>query len=183
MMQRIQRLRIDAVRAARRRRTDDAPDAGHLGRTDAHDGGRDQRILAARDVAADATDRDQLLPEHDARLRLGFESLHAVLLPLGELGHLLMAEREVLLEGLRQQLGLRLDLGRGNAELALPLVEVAREFSDRRVAILADLGEHAPHRVFHLGLAHLRAAGRLLQILACHVRFLLQQNTWGLLRP
>ena len=123
--QRIERSGKDALRITRRGGADDVRDAGHLGGGDAHDGGGNERILAAGDVAADGLDRDDLLAQRDAVADLGFELVHGVALALGEVGHLLLAEGEIILEDGAHGLARGGDLGIAHAELwPLPAVEV-----------------------------------------------------------
>ena len=56
----------------------------------------EQRIFAARHVAADRVDRDVLVAEHDAGQRLDLDVLHRVALDLGEVAHLRLGELDVL---------------------------------------------------------------------------------------
>ena len=168
VVQRVERLRIDAIRSARWRGGDDALDARGLGRADTHDGGRDERILAAGDVAAGSRDRDQLLAEHDAGLQLDFERLQAVLLPLRELGHLLVAVGDVLLEGRRQRARDLVDARLRHPKLAGPLVEIARVFPHGFVAVLGDVGDHAADGGFDFGVARSGLHGGAFQIVASH---------------
>ena len=168
MMESIEGLRIDAVGAPGRCAARDVADARHAGRRNAHDGGRNQRIFAAGDVAADILDGDQALAEHGAGVELHLERLNAVLLAFGEVDNVLMAGGEVLLEHLGQGFGLGLDLCLGNAELALPPVEVAGIAADGVVAVLRDIAEHAADGLLDLGAPLEDGNIGFLQIVARH---------------
>src|SRR5690606_33056784 len=124
-------LRIDAVGAAWRGCADDAADTGDLRGADAHDGGRDQRVLAAGDIAADGADRDELLAEDNTGLNFRLEGAEAVLLAPGELCHVAVADREIFLESLRKGGEFLPHLVLADAEVARPLVEVARILAHR----------------------------------------------------
>ena len=120
-------------------------DPGDARDRDRHDGGADQRILAAGNVAADAADRDQLLAEEDAGRELDLERLQTVALAPGEALDLRLAVREVLLERLGQAAGDRADLLLGHPEVALPAIELPGECPDCLVTAIPDLGEHGAH--------------------------------------
>ncbi len=146
--QRIERGGEDALRVARRGRADDVGDAGDLGGGDAHDGGGNERILAAGDVAADGFDRDDLLAERDAVADLGLELVQGVALALGEVGDLLLAEGEIVLEDGTHGLARGGDLGIAHAELGpLPAVEILGVAAHRGVAVLLDVVEHGAHAI------------------------------------
>ena len=167
----IERERKDAARIARRRRADDVRHARHLGGGDAHDGRRNERILAARHVAADRLDGNDLLAERDAVADLGLELVHGVALALGELDHLMLAEGEVLLEYGAGGAPRRIDVGGADAELgALPAVEIAGIAPHGVVAVLFDVVEHGPHAVGKCAVVLARPGFRLLEILD-HGRF------------
>ena len=142
----IKGCRKDAFRAARRCGADHMRNAGHLGGGNTHDGSRDQRVLAARDVAADCLDRNDLLAEHDAGADLGFELLQRVALPFCELGDLLLAEGKVVFEDGAHRLAGGIDLRLGHAKLrAVPAVEVLGIAPHGCVAVLLDVIEHRTH--------------------------------------
>ena len=75
-------LAADRWRAGR-----DARHAGHLGGDDRHVRRRGERVAPAGHVGAGGTDRDVLLTEEDAGLRLDLEVGHRVALGLGEAAH------------------------------------------------------------------------------------------------
>ena len=79
----------------RRRAGDDARHARHLGGDHRHVRRGQQRILAARHVAADRVHRDVLVAEHDAGQRLDLDVLQRRLLVLGEIAHLRLRELDV----------------------------------------------------------------------------------------
>ena len=145
LAQGIERMRENAVGVARRRAADDAFDPGDARDRDRHDGGADQRVLAAGNVAADAADRDQLLAEDDAGRELDLERLQTVALAPGEALDLRLAVGEVLLERLGQAAGDRADPLLGHPEVALPAIELPGERPDCLVAAIPDLGEHRAH--------------------------------------
>ena len=99
-----------------RRAGDDVPNPGHLGRQDAHVGGRDHRVPPTRHIAADRVDRDVLVSEHDARDGLDLEVVHRRQLRFGEATDLRLREPDVV-DGLgwngRDDVG---DLGRAEPE-------------------------------------------------------------------
>ncbi len=95
---------------------DDLVDAGDLGRHDRHDRRREQRIAAARHVAADALDRDHAVAQMDAGQRLDLERQDGRELRLGESAHIGDGEFGIG-AGLRRQLGQRrFALGGGDLE-------------------------------------------------------------------
>ena len=78
-------------------------------------GGGDQRIFAARHVAADRGDRDVLVAEDDAGQRLDLDVAERLLLDLGEVADLGLGELDVLEVARRQ-----LDDAAGDLALAQP---------------------------------------------------------------
>ena len=143
----------------RRRRGDDALHARHLGREYAHVGRGQQRVLAARDVAAHGVDRDVFVAEHHAGIGFNLDVLHRVALDLREVAHLLLRERDVLDLAWRQALAGLLDVGDGQAEVGwVPLVELAAELAHRVVAAQFDCLDDVLDGRAHLGVivgAHL----------------------------
>ena len=133
-------------RVARRCGADHVRNAGDLGGGNTHDGSRDQRIFAARDVAADGLDRDDLLPEPDAGADLGLELVQRVALAFCEIGDLLLAEGKVVFEDSAHRLAGGIDLRLGYAKLrALPAVEILGIAPHGCVAVLLDVIEHRTH--------------------------------------
>jgi hypothetical protein len=76
-------------------------DARCLSGADAHNRGRDKRILSARNIAANGRHRDQFLAEPNSRFDLHLESAHAIALMPGEAGHIVIGVFEIFLERLR----------------------------------------------------------------------------------
>ncbi len=105
---------------------DDAPAAGNLRGEHRHMGRREQRILAAGDVAPDRGDGHMTMAERDAGEGFDGELGHCRLLPLGEVANLSLGEGdvgEVLVGELRHAV---VDLGLAQAEvLSVPIVELA----------------------------------------------------------
>ena len=84
-------------RLPRRRGTDYVRDAGDLCGRNTHDRGGNQWIFAPRNIATDRLNGDDLLAQGDARAEL-FEFVTRLSLAFREIGHLLLAEGEILLE-------------------------------------------------------------------------------------
>ena len=120
----------------------DARHAGHLGGDHGHVGGGEQRVFAARHVAADGVDRDVLVAEHDARQRLHLDVHQRGLLVLGEGAHLGLREADVV-QVARRQLGHGVaDFLIGEAEiLPVPAVELGGHLAHRGVPARGDVGQ------------------------------------------
>lgn len=132
---------------------------------DAHDRGGNQRILAAGNVAADHLDRDDLLSQRDAVAELRLELRQQVALPLRELGHLLLAVGEILLERHAQRVSRRCDLILRYAKLgSCPAVQLRRVFANRLVPIPLDIGDHLAHSLDELAIVLSGRRSSLLQI-------------------
>ncbi len=165
----VERVRIDAVGVARRCARGDVIDASDLRGPHAHDRRGHQRKLAAGHVAAHARDRNHLLPEHDARLDLGLEALERIELAPREFRNLLQPVLEVGLERFGQFTLDLADLIHRHLEFArFPLVELARVFADRGVAVFLHVGQHAPHGFLQPG-AILRCGWRGFLDVVAHV--------------
>ena len=114
---------------------------------DRHMRGGKQRIFPARHIAADRIDRNVLVAEHHARQRLDLDVEHRFALMLREIAHLFLREPDVVEIAPRQLRQAVLDLGVGEPEiLAVPLVELDRQFADRSIAALFDIGQNPFHR-------------------------------------
>jgi hypothetical protein len=125
-----------------RRRGDDARHARDLRGDDRHMGRGEQRILPARNVAADALHRDVLVAEHHARQRLDFDILHRRALMLGEVFHLRLRELDVLDVARRELAEAVSDFLVGQAVVvAVPAVEFLRQVAHGVVAAGLDVGE------------------------------------------
>ena len=119
-----------------RRACRDPLDARDLGRDDAHVGGCDHRIPAARDVGTDARQGDVPVTEPDARKRLHLEVDHRLPLGAGKRPHLLLAEPNVVQHLGRHPRHAGRDLVRGQAEgRRLPAVETGGEPPDGVVPV------------------------------------------------
>ena len=116
--------------------------ARHLGGDDRHMGRGQQRIFAARHIAAHGIHRDVLVAEDDARQGLDLEIEQAGLLLLREIAHLGLGEADVV-DVLGRELGeAALDLRIGQAEiLAAPIVEFLGELPHGRIAARSDVGQ------------------------------------------
>ena len=116
--------------------------ARDLGGDHAHVGRGDHRVAPARDVAADAADRDVAVAEDDARDRLHLHVRHRVALDPGEIADLGLGELDVLADVGGHGSDQRVDLRRRQAEaLRRPAVELLGQRADRRVAPGLDVGE------------------------------------------
>jgi hypothetical protein len=105
-----------------------------------------QRIFPARHITADRIDRDILVPEHDARQSLHFDIFHRIALVLGEIAHLLLRKLDVVDVSLGKLRDTVLDFSVGQpVVLAVPLVECRRQFTNRVIAALLDVGENSFH--------------------------------------
>ena len=153
-----------------RRTGDDALDPGHLGGDDRHVGGGEQRIFAARHIAADRVDRDVLVAEHDARQRLDLDVAHRRLLVLGEIAHLGLGEFDVVEVALCELRQAALDLSIGEAEiLAVPGIELDGKLADRGVAALLDVGQDGLDRGANLRIVFRAQLGRTAALeIFCH---------------
>ena len=74
---------------------DDAFDAGHLGRHDAHMCRGDHGIFAAGHVAADRIHRDVLVAQNDAGQGFDLDILQRRFLVFGEVAHLFVGEADI----------------------------------------------------------------------------------------
>jgi hypothetical protein len=87
-----------------------------------------------------------LVAEHDARQRLDLDVQHRRALVLGEIAYLGLRKLDVVEVALRQLRQAIPDLGVGQPKIpAVPLVELDRQFADRRVAALFDIGQNPFH--------------------------------------
>ena len=126
----------------RRRAGRDPLDACDLGRDDAHVGGGDHRVAAARHVRADVLDRDVPMAQADTRERLDLEIRHRRALRAGERPHLLLAEGDVVEHLGRDPCEARRDLVGGEPEgLRLPAVETGRVAPHSGVSVRRDGGD------------------------------------------
>ncbi|CKX64810.1 Uncharacterised protein [Mycobacterium tuberculosis] len=99
-----------------------------------------QRILAAGDVATDGVDRNILVTKNDTRQRLDLDILHRIALMLSEIADLLLSELDVIDVPPGQLPNAILDLGISQpVVLAIPLVELHRQFPNRVIATLLDV--------------------------------------------
>ncbi len=130
---------------------DDPAATGDLCRQHRHMRRRQQRILAARHVAANRRDRDMPVPQDHAGQGLDLELGHRRLLLFGEVAHLGLCEGDVL-EVLPAELGHRgVDLGLRQAEIrAVPAVELARQLANGVIATLFDVREDGLHGLANL---------------------------------
>ena len=126
-----------------RRAGDDARHAGDLGGDDRHVRRRQQRIFAARHVAAGRPDRDVAMAEHHAGQGLDLDVADRSALRLGEAADLGLGEADVVevAPGEPRQAGFDLRLGQP-VIVAVPAVELDRQVADRLVAALGDVGEN-----------------------------------------
>ena len=135
------RLRMRRA-VGRRRAGGDSFHAGHLGGDHAHMGRGDHRVTPARNVAADAADRNVAVAEDHARDRLHLHVGHRVALDLGEVADLGLGELDVLPDVGGHGSDQRVDLRRRQAEaFRRPVVELRRKGAHRRVAPGLDVGE------------------------------------------
>ena len=142
-----------------RRAGRDALHPRHLGRDHRHVGGRQQRILAARHVAADRVDRDVLVAEYHPRQGLDLDVLQRVALDLREVADLLLREQDVLavLPGEFRQTGFDLVLAQTEV-VTLPAVELDRHLAHGRIATSRDVVQRVLHDAADL-LVRLRRLG------------------------
>ena len=109
--------------------------------------GGEQRIFPAGHVAADGIDRNVLVAENHARQRLDLDVAHRFTLMLREVAHLFLREPDVVEIAPGQLRQAILDLCIGQPEiLAVPLVELDRQFADRCIPALFDIGQNPFHR-------------------------------------
>ena len=140
----------------RRRAGDDTRHARDLGGHDGHVRRGHHRILPARHIGADRIDRDVLMAKHDAGQRLDFNVSQGLPLRLGEVADLRLSKLDVIDVALCELGESVLDLSVGQPEvLAVPAVELRRQFSHRLIAARGDVGQDALDRR-----AHLRVLGR-----------------------
>ena len=117
--------------------------AGDLRREDRHVRGCQQRILAARHVAADAVHRDVLVPQHHARQGLDLDVAQRRFLDLREISNLGLREPDVVDVARRHGFHASLDLCFRQTQFGrIPVVEFSRVFAHGFVAALLDVGEN-----------------------------------------
>jgi hypothetical protein len=126
----------------RRRAGSDVPDAGDTRSDDRHVRRSDHRISPARDIAADAADRDVLVAEHDAGQCLDFDIAHRGALKLGKMADLRLCEFDVLDRFGRHFGNQRLNLtGTQPKARRRPFVETLAEFAHCCIAAFRDVGD------------------------------------------
>ncbi len=170
MLRRNNRRRRPA--AVRRRAGQNGADTGDLGRHHRHVGRCEQRVFPTRHIASHRRDRDVLMPKDHARKRLDLQVQHRGTLLLREVTDLRLCEANVL-EISRRKLGEGFpDFLVGQAKVAaVPVIEAHRQFSNRRIPAVADLGEYVLDRFSddRAAFGKLRRIPTLLQPL-CHER-------------
>lgn len=118
-VQRIKLRRIYACRLVRRRASNNVIHTGRLRGVDAHDRGRDEWILAARNVAANVGYRDQFLAQPNAGLNFHLETFHTIALMPRETSDVVVGVFEILLERFRKMRRRLSNLVDQNTELGL----------------------------------------------------------------
>src|SRR5579884_993289 len=158
-MHRRDRLRVRAALVGRGAGGDMA-DPGDPGGDDRHMRRGDHRIAPARDVTADAADRDVAVSEHHSRQGLDLDILQRGALDLGEVADLRLGEADVV-ERLRRDPGDEVaDLRLRQAEARRrPLVEALAELAHRRVAARAHIGDDRFDRGAGFGVGLVLGAG------------------------
>ena len=170
LVERIEQVRMHRPAAKRPRAGDDRLHARGLGGGHAHVGRGDVRIAARRRVAAGDVDRQHALARRHALVHLDRELAQRLALRLRERADLRDREVDVALHVGRHFGRTPIDLGARQHDLAVPAVELLRIGTHRRLAVLADLGQHLGHHLLRGGGFGLRRLARLLQIGRAHRR-------------
>ena len=146
----------------RRSAGNDAADAGNFGGNHAHVGRGEQRILAARHIAASRIDRHVSVTENDAGHGLYLNVRHRIALDLGGVSHLRLRELDVLALLRTQAVYAGIDFGLAQAIVgAVPAVEPYGHVAHSSVAAFLDVGEARFDNVPHLAIGVcLRFRGR-----------------------
>ena len=152
-----QRLRRDdrARRLALERRCarDHPVDPGNFGGDHRHVRRSEQRILAARHVAAGGIDRHVLVAQHHAGHRFDFDILHAVALNLREIAHLSLGEFDILALLRAQAVDCGIDFGLAQPVIiAIPAIELDAHLAQRRIAALLDVGQRGFDDIAHFAI-------------------------------
>ena len=131
---------------------DDALAARDLGRDYRHMSRCQQRVFAARHIAADGIDRDIAVAEHHAGQGFHLNIAQSRFLMFGEIAHLGLRKADIFQVARRELIKAGLDFAFTQAEiLPVPFVEADGKLPHCGIAARLDIGQNALNRRAHLG--------------------------------